>query len=174
MIKARAGIQASDKTVLEEFRKNGVRFRKMKEKLLLAREEIQACYFWAKKRMRRSKTAWLTLPHAVIDNKHFQVIGNRARRDVAARRSVRGAYQKRGPRGAMVKPHLVKPKPTLKFPASGVQVTAAVIRGRVRMWEYAQGKWNGAAATQMYTGTLLKGLEASFPMPLPGHPLGGP
>ena len=54
-------------------------------------------------------------------------------------------------RGAQPKRHLVKPKGGLnrvKFPS--VQVTAAVINGRIRMWKYVDGRWNGSNAVAMY------------------------
>ena len=65
-------------------------------------------------------------------------------------------------------PSLPLPKDTLKFPAKGVQVTAAVINGKIRMWDYVHnhsstGRWNGAAAASMYSGPLVKALRKAFP-----------
>ena len=77
---------------------------------------------------------------------------NRAGREHAARRSVRGAYQKTGTKAST---YLVRPKDTLKFPAAGVTVTAVVINGRIRMWDYVKGNWNATAAAKMYQGPLL-------------------
>ena len=62
MIKEHAGVEASNKTVLAAFHKNGIRFRKMKEKLLLTKDDISARYAWASKHLRRSKATWLTNP----------------------------------------------------------------------------------------------------------------
>lgn len=163
MIQAQAGVDVCGRAALEAFHAHGVRFRKLKEKLLLSREDVHDRYVWAKKRSRRSKAKWRTTPHAVIDTKSFPVYTNSAGREFAARRSVRGAYQKKGKKGGMVPAHLVKPKATLKFPATGVKVNAAVINGRIRMWDYVKGRWNGAEAARLYKGPLVKALKRAFP-----------
>ena len=84
-----------------------------------------------------------------------------AGRDHMARRNVRGAYQIKGqPRQR----HLMKPKGgNMKFPAKGVTVQAGVIKGKIRMWEYVDGRWNGAKAAAMYKGPLLKAMAKAFP-----------
>ena len=51
----------------------------------------------------------------------------------------------------------------MKFPATGVSVTAAVIKGKIRMWHYIDGRWNGAAAAAMYKGPLFKALKSAYP-----------
>ena len=163
MLKAHAGVEASDRKVLEAFHENGVRFRKLKEKLILSKEDVRSRFCWGNKRLRRSKALWVKKPHATIDTKHFQLFRCRVGRDFAARRAVRGAYQKKGKKGGLVQPHLVKHKPTLNFPAKGVKVNAAVVDGRIRMWEYVNGNWNGAEAARMYKGPLLKALRKAFP-----------
>ena len=48
-----------------------------------------------------------------------------------------------------------------KFPS--VQVTAAVIKGKIRVWNYVEGKWTGAEAAHMYTNVLAKALKRAFP-----------
>ena len=59
---------------------------------------------------------------------------------------------------------MVKPKGgNVKFPAQSVQVTAAVIDGRIRMWEYVGGRWNGEKAAIMYKGPLVKAMKKAFP-----------
>ena len=50
-----------------------------------------------------------------------------------------------------------------KFPAKGVTVTAAVIKGRIRMWNYVDGTWNGQTAADMYRGPLVKAMRKAFP-----------
>ena len=54
---------------------------------------------------------------------------------------------------------LVKPKTGMnKVKFAGVQVTAAVIKGKIRMWKYVEGKWNGNAAVSFVTGIIgIKG-----------------
>ena len=98
-------------------------------------------------------------PHAIIDNKHYQLFVDQAGREYAARRTVRGAYHHAKD---AVKSYLVQPKRTLKFPANGIMITAAVIKGRVRMWHQAPGEWK-AIASAMYRGPLLKALRRAYP-----------
>ena len=64
----------------------------------------------------------------------------------------------------MLEPHVVKPKGgNMKCPSQGVTVSAAVIKGRIRMWEYIQGSWSGASAAAMYKGPLVQALCKAFP-----------
>ena len=161
MVKAKAGVVASDKTVREAFHERGIYFRKLKEKPLLTAADVTDRLTWATKRLRRTREGWSQLPHAIIDNKHFQLFTNAAGRNHAARRSIRGAYQ---PKGGKPHPYVVKPKATVKYPAKGVQVTAAVIRNRIRMWNYVQGSWNGRAAAAMYKGPLRSALKKAYPL----------
>ena len=101
------------------------------------------------------------MPHAVIDNKRYPMYLTCADRQHAARREVRGGYRQRGKAG--LKRHLVKPKSTLKYPVQGVQVAAAVVKGRIRMWHYITGRWTGRKAAEMYKGPLKKCLAKAYP-----------
>ena len=47
-------------------------------------------------RISRGKSQWKTVPHAIIDNKHFQIYVTDKGREYAARRGVGGVYRKRG------------------------------------------------------------------------------
>ena len=76
-----------------------------------------------------------------------------------ARRTVRGAYRSGS---SAVQGHLVKPKGQLKYPAPGVQVTAGVIKGRVRFWRVVEGRWNSVKAVEMYKA-LEKAMAKAFP-----------
>ena len=51
----------------------------------------------------------------------------------------------------------------MRFPAPGVTVTAAVIKGRVRVWHYIDGPWNGDKAAAMYKGPLLRAMTRAYP-----------
>eukprot|EP00973_Karenia_brevis_P013022 1767985-Karenia_brevis.AAC.1 len=101
------------------------------------------------------------MPHATIDNKLFPAYLDRQARSYAARRSVRGAYRSRGDKA--VAPWLVKPKKTIRYPTKGVMVTAAVIKGRIRMMHVIQGRWNATKAKEMYEGPLLKAMAKAYP-----------
>ena len=100
------------------------------------------------------------MPHAIIDNKNFQIYTTARGREYAARRGVRGVYRRRGD---TPKKGTVKSKNELKFAAPCVQVTAAVIKGRIRMFSYVNGTWTGEEAAKMYKGALAKALRATFP-----------
>ena len=156
-----AGIRAADRTLQRALEKRNIKFYKLKERQTLTKEDEIARRAWAGKRMRRSKDAWVSKPHAIIDNKHFPLFTTGAGRSHAARRSVRGAYQKKG---QAPEPHMVKPKGgNMKFPAPGVTVTAGVINGRIRMWEYVHGSWTAKTAAAMYRGPLVRAMRKAFP-----------
>ena len=161
MIKEHAGVHVCDRTLQLAFMEHHIKCLKLKEKPLLTVDDTVERFAWARQHHSRSQAAWIEKPHAIIDNKHFQLFTTSAGREYAARRSVRGAYQTVG---QVPLPHLVKPKggPN-KFSAPGVTVTAAVIKGRIRMWNYVEGSWNGEAAVTLYKGPLLKAMEKAYP-----------
>ena len=161
MVKAHSQCTASERTIAEKFHERGIWFYKLQEKPILTVDDIAARRAFAGKYKGKSKAQWVAKPHAIIDNKHFPLYLNKAGRDHAARRSVRGAF--RDGAGAL-KSELVKPKGTLMFPAKSVQVTAAVIKGRIRMWHYCDGRWNAKAAATMYQGPLVKAMRKAYPV----------
>ena len=159
-VKEKAGVDASDKSVLRAFHLQGVWFKPLAEKCLLTKEDITKRLEWSKTRKRRARKQWVVKPHATIDNKSFPLFVNGKGRDYAARRSCRGAFKSRGDHPH---PWLIRGKGTMKFPAKRVMVTAAVVRGKIRMWQYHTGRWNGGVAAAMYSGPLLKTLRRAFP-----------
>lgn len=90
---AKTGISVCKKTARAAFRKKGITFKKLKTKPLLTRDDIKARYQWALRRKRRSKIAWTSRPHAIIDNKKSKcsVIG----RVVTSQRDVRAEVHTR-------------------------------------------------------------------------------
>ena len=85
-------------------------------------------------------------PHGIIDNKSFPLVLDGKGRSAVARRAVRGAY--RSGKDA-VRADLVKPKQANVQFARRVMVTAAVIKGRIRMFHIIPGRWNAAQAAAM-------------------------
>ena len=161
MITDQAGVDVCDRTLQRAFREAGIKFYNLKEKPILTKEDVKTRFLWVKAHKKRTKEGWVSKPHGIIDNKHFQMFTNEGGRDFAARRSVRGAYQIQG---EAPQPWLVKPKGgTVRFPAQGVTVTAAVIKGKIRMWHYVPDKWNGANAAAMYKGPLAKAFAKAYP-----------
>ena len=161
MISAAAGVHISDRTLRRALHERGYHFYKLKERQILQPEDYPERADWCRRRKSRPASAWHSMPHAIIDNKHFQIFITGAGRKHAARRAVQGAYQ---PRGHLPAPHMVKPKGgSIRYPAPGVTVTAAVIKGKIRVWHYIQGPWNGDRAAAMYKGPLLQALRRAFP-----------
>ena len=162
MIKAEAGVDASNRCVLDAFHADNFWFFKLKEKPILEEGDVKKRDQWVRdpEHAKRTATEWEEKPHAAIDNKKYQFMLNAPGRSHAARCGVRVALQQIG---AEPQRHVVKPGKAMKFPAQGVTVTAAVIKGKVRMWEYTHGSWNGATAAAMYRGPLLKAMQKAFP-----------
>ena len=72
-------------------------------------------------------------------------------------------------RGAQPMKWNVKPKTRMnKVKFSAVQVTAAVVKGEIRMWKYVDETWRGDAAFAMYQdlGKVLKKGLSEPPWPL--------
>ena len=148
MIKADAGVVASDRVVLDAFHAEDIYSRPLRERPVLTKADIQERKEWAEKYRSRSAEQWLKNPDAIIDNKHFPLFRDRVGRAEAARRLVRGGYRARGD---SPETWLVKQKSSQKFPVKGVQVTAAVVAGKIRMWRYIGGaSWCATEAAAMY------------------------
>lgn len=159
-VKTRAGVHACDKTVLDAFHADGIYFRPLRQRPILTGQDVIDRDGFGKKNKDKSEEDWDTEPHAIIDNKNFKIYNNEEGRDEAARRQIRGGYRRRGdpPQG-----YLVKRKREMKFPAAGVQVTAAIVKGKIRMFEFVDGQWNGDAAARMYSGPLLRAMRKAYP-----------
>ena len=161
MILKKAGSDVCAKTARKGLKQRNVAFFKRKEKPLLEPADVKDRKRWADDHKHRSAKQWVVRPHAIIDNKSFQMTVHRKSREFAARRSIRGAYQQRG---ATPKKWLVKPSGGVnkaKYP--GIQVTAAVIKGKIRVWRYVDGKWNATAAAEMYEHALAPALKKAYP-----------
>ena len=128
-IKKKAGVQDSDRVILQEFHANDIWFRPLRQKPILEDEDVIARRAFADKYRTRSVEGWVEQPQAIIDNKNFPIYQRDKDRNEAARRQVRGGYRRRGD---LPKPFLVKRKPQMKYSAPSVQVTAAIVKGKVR------------------------------------------
>ena len=159
-VKEAAGVEASNRTVLDLFHAHDVWFHPLRQKLVLTDEDVIKRAGFCDKFMTRSEEQWVTQPNAIIDNKHFPLYMDGAGRNEGARRTLRGGYRARG---ARPQPYLVKRKKAQKFSAPGVQVTAAVVKGKIRMFDFVKGHWSGQKAAAMYKGPLLRTLKRAFP-----------
>ena len=73
-----------------EFKKHKVASYKLEEQPLLETQDFVERKAWVDAHLCRSPTQWVRFPHAIIDNKSFQMTDCRKGREFAARRSVRG------------------------------------------------------------------------------------
>ena len=156
MLKRSARSTASVKTIQCGLRKRRIFFRKMREKPLLAEEDIKARFAFAKRYRHKTAGWWMKAFHAAIDGKLFKLYLNGTERVRAARHATYGAYRKPG-KG--LDKSYVKPKGKLHHNtgARSCLIQAAVGNGRVMMWHQVEGVWNGAAAQALYTGALKTG-----------------
>ena len=159
-IKAKANVQVSNRVLLDAFHDHDIWFRPLRQKPILTDDDIEKRKVFADAYRSRSKGGWVEMPHAIIDNKNFPIYKNGKDRHEAARRQVRGGFRRRGDQP---KPYLVKRKPECKYSAPSVQVTAAIIKGKIRVFNFVDGKWNGEKAANMYKGPLLTALRKAFP-----------
>jgi transposase len=146
MVKKAARCKASTKRIREAFKAHGKPFRKLREKPILTEDDVKVRHVFGKKHGSKTGTGWGSKPRGIIDNKSFQMYLNSAARNYAARRTVRGAYRDGQ---SAVRPDLVKPKEALRYPAPRLMVTAAVIKGRIRLWHVTPGVWNAKRAAEM-------------------------
>jgi hypothetical protein len=161
MVAKAARVKCTNHTVRKSFKEDGVKFRKLREKPILTKKDVLQRRTFTSAHKKKSPQQWVRKPHGQIDNKNFPLYLDAKGRDHEARRSVRGAYSDGKD---AVADYLVKPKGgNCKFSAKSVQVTAGVIKGKIRMWEYVEGRWNGQRAAEMYAGPLRKALTKAFP-----------
>ena len=73
MVKEKAGVTACDKTVLAALHAAGVRCRRLRERPVLTAQDMDERLSFAGKAERRTSESWVEPPHAVIDNKGFQL-----------------------------------------------------------------------------------------------------
>lgn len=162
-IKRRMRLKCSEKTISRALWSNGVNMRPLYEKPTITDADKACRKAWAEEHEGRSAKQWAKFPHAIIDNKVFQVYVDGKGRDMAARRRVRGAYR---PRGAKVsQAGYTKPAKSLKTNtgARSAMITCAIGCGKVLMWHEVKGQWNGDAARSMYTGPLARALAKAYP-----------
>ena len=91
MVKEDMGLTCSPKSISRALWDNGVHFRPQYEKPDLDDADKKERREWAHTNKHRSAAQWNNYVHTIIDNKVFQVFTKGKHRDIAARRTVRGA-----------------------------------------------------------------------------------
>lgn len=156
----RAGIQASQQVCREALQAHGIYFYKLREKPILTKEDIPKRRGFANEHEDLTPEDWNDDVHGHMDNKHYTMYLNHTARAHNARRGIRGAYRTAD---RCVDPYFVKQKNTIKFPAPSLCVTAVVIKGKIRVWHYTDGRWNSGAACAMFKKALAPALRKAFP-----------
>jgi hypothetical protein len=157
-----AKVKAGERCVREALQKRGVRFRRMRSKPLLTKEDVKTRFAFAKKYRRKTRKWWQKHIQLHIDVKNFPSYTNAAARAVAAQREVRGAY--RVAADGLDENYVVMPK-HLKYNTGtkSVRIAGGVGNGRVRLWHELAKTWNGQAAAKLYLGPVRSALRRANP-----------
>jgi hypothetical protein len=162
MIMKRAKIQAGERCARKALHSRNIRFRRMRSKPILTKEDVQERYNFAVRYRNKPKIWWLTKIDIHQDMKNFQVYGNEKSRAYAAQREVRGHY--RAPGDGLGEGYVVAPK-HLKYNtgARSARIAGGVGKGRMILWYETGKKWNGQVAADFYKGPVLSGLKRAYP-----------
>ena len=162
MLKKSGRVKVSVRVMMERLHERGVYFFAMHVKPDLTDDDIKDRCAFAERFVERPRGWWALHIDMVIDVKFFPVYLNGKARRHAAQSGTRGVYRIRG---QAVTEGYYKPNPKLKYNtgAKGVHVLAGVGNGKVLLWEYIEGRWNGSEAERIYSGPMLKALQTAHP-----------
>jgi hypothetical protein len=165
MVLRRTRFKISQRTAARVLHQKGYRFRKLRSKMILTPEDIEARYAWAKKYQKMSRSWWLQNVHIHLDNHHFKHATTAPGRKLLAKRSVRGVYRKAQAKAKKsLSPAHVRPNPKLRtnLGSKGVLKCGGVGGGRVLVWKTIEGTWCGSEAAKVYTDTVLPALKKRY------------
>ena len=141
MLKKRARCKACGKVIRKALCARGIRFRRMRSKPILTKDDVKVRYAFAKKWRHKWRKWWVKKIFS-IDLKNFPCYVHAQARDVAAMHEVRGAYREAGQ--GLDECFVVVPKHLRYNPGvKSAKVAAGVGGGRVRMWRVLGKKWSG-------------------------------
>ena len=165
MILRRSRLKCSERTAARALHERGYRFFRLYEKMILTPEDIKERLAWSKKHAMKSRLWWLRKVHVHFDNHHFKRPSTAKGRKLLAKRSVRGAYRKKGTKADSIKSCFVKPSPKLRTSVGtkGVLKMGGVGGGQVLVWETIEGTWSGDMAADMYKNVVKLALEERYP-----------
>ena len=162
MILRRAKVKVSERCARKALQKRNVRFRRMRSKPLLTKDDVKERFRFARKHRRKSKAWWRSKVHLYIDLKSWKVYPNAKSRALAAQRQVRGAY--RAPGEGLGEGYVVVPKHLKQNTgAKPAMIAGGVGKGRVRLWHEVGRKWNSKVASDLYLGPVRAALRRSWP-----------
>lgn len=163
MLKKACKLKHSAKTIAEALHKEGIYFRRLREKPLLTALDVKARLAFARAYAPKTKHWWCTHVHAAIDGKFFKANLTGEARARAAQRVTSGAYRAKG---EGLDKGYVKPKGALNYNtgARSILIVAGTGNGKMLMWHQVRnGRWNGKAAADMYSKGLASGLHKAYP-----------
>ena len=108
MLKKRAKCNFDDKVVRKALLEKKIKFRRLRAKPLLTKEDVKARFAFAKKHRKETKKWWRKRIQMHIDLKNFCVYTIAQSRVIAAMREVRGAHQ--APGQGLIADYVVLPK----------------------------------------------------------------
>jgi len=160
VIRATPGVDAHRTTVADAFQEAGidVRFRPPREELERTDEQeterMDICGRWRF----LPKNYFNEHVDLIIDCKRWAVPTNQRGRAHLKKHRVRGHLRTRE---EGMKPEFMRPSARKhRRNVGGVaHVCAGVSNGRVVLWEYLSGRWNGARAAALYSGPILRALK---------------
>jgi transposase len=162
MVKRKARIKASVRTVADAVHSQGYRFRKLRQKPLLTPEDVKDRYAFAKKYKTKTGAWRLQNIHAHLDNHRFQVATTHAGRKLLARRTVRGVYRKTGT--GLQKGHVkAGEKMRQNTGSKGALIAGGVGEGGVVIWHLLEGSWCAESAADFYQNVVAPDLKKKHP-----------
>ena len=162
-LRRRSRVKASCRTILRALHARKIFFRPLREKPVLTADDVRERKRFAEKYKAKSAAWWQNRIDLHIDVKHFPVYLHGVARAHAAKEGVRGAYRRKG---QGLEAPFVKRGKKCKYNtgARGVMVLAGIGRGKVRVWEYIDGRnWSGEVAASMYKGPLRTAMAKAQP-----------
>ena len=162
MVRRRARLRCTERTLSKKLHAKGVYFRKLREKPVLTADDVKDRFRFAKSFKSKRKAWWAKNVDIHLDNHCFKVATAARGRRLLAMRRVRGVYRSKG-KG--LKPGYVKASKALRqnTGAPGVLVAGGVGHGRVLVWHVICGRWGGAEAERLYRDSVAPALKKKLP-----------
>ena len=162
MVMRRCRLKVCERTVAKALHARGYWFRKLRHKMILTPDDVNARHAWAKKYKNMPREWWQKKIQIHLDNHCFKVATTSKGRKLLAKRRVRGVYRKK--QKSLRSGH-VKPSPGLRTDtgAKGILKIGGVGKGKVLVWKTIHGSWGGDLAATAYKDWVSPALKASFP-----------
>ena len=162
MLKKRSKVQGCVKTLRKALATKNIKFRRLRSKPILTREDRKARMSFADQYRRKPASFWVTHVHLHHDCKAFPAYVTAKARDYAAMREVRGAY--RSPGQGLDEAYVVVPKHLRFNPGcKAVRIAGGVGNGKMILWHNYGTRWSGSKAAELYAGPVLQGLKGQWP-----------